>query len=316
MTLAPLFDSPCDLAERIPAMVSDFLDLENRIGRRFREDSVSDIIIASLLKIAGSNATVLVPSEPKTGSDFDILLHEPATRTAVQYRIQAKRLYPHAKTWDWGSYRELDHPHGQGKQASTLVRSSAQEMVPTIPLYAFYNPQSACGASSGAISGIELADGLAINQIVKALVAAKAASKRPRLKRIAYLRDLFFPLSTILCPPFGAPTSGGLIVRPEVSRQAVQGAIASRARPDWMDDEEVPRLPGDYRHGLALAPGPLAPPQPPGHEPPGRERPADATRRLPLIVERAIARLQEGERIQSARVQRLKLILISRDGGP
>lgn len=310
MTLAPIFNSPCDFAERVPAMVSDFLDLENKIGRRFREDSVTDIIIASLLKIAGSNAMVLVPSETKTGSDFDILIVEPSTQDAIQYRIQAKRLSPHAKTWEWGSYKELDHPHGQGKQASTLVRSSAQEMVPTIPLYAFYNPQSACTESDGAISGIELADGIAINQIVKALVAAKAASKRPRLKRIGYLRELFFPLSTILCPPSGDVLSGRLIVRPEISRLAVRGAIASRARPNWMDTEDVPRLPSDYQRGLALAPpGPL--PQ----QPPSSREAVEGARRLPRIIERAIASLQDGDSIRSARVHRPKLILTSKEDG-
>jgi hypothetical protein len=309
MTLSPIFTTPCDLAERIPGMVSDFLDLENRIGRRFREDSVTDIIIASLLKIAGANATVLVPPETKTGGDFDILIIEPSTQEAVQYRLQAKRLSPHAKTWEWGSYRELDHPHGQGKQASTLVRSSAAELIPTIPLYAFYNPQSACAASGGEILGIELADGLAINQVVKALVAAKAASKRPRLKRIAYLRDLFFPLSTILCPPQGEPPGDGPIVRPRLSRQAALGAIASRARPSWMDVEEVPRLPGDYRRGLALSPPALAPTQAPS-----RGTPAETVRWLPRKVERALARLQDGERIQTAKVRRPKIILTSGAG--
>lgn len=70
MTIAPLFDSPCDLAERIPSMVSDFLDLENKIKRRFREDSVTDIIIASLLRISGGNATVA--STARGRSDAEI----------------------------------------------------------------------------------------------------------------------------------------------------------------------------------------------------------------------------------------------------
>jgi hypothetical protein len=174
--MAPLFSSACDLADRIPAMISDFLDLEDRIGRRFREDSVTDIIIASLLKIGGSNATVLVPPEVKTGGDFDILLIDPQTGQSIQYRIQAKRLIPHSTYWPWGSYRELDHPHGTGKQSSTLIRSSAKEKIHTIPLYAFYNPATACHASDGALSGIELADGREVNEIVKALVKAMTCS--------------------------------------------------------------------------------------------------------------------------------------------
>lgn len=307
MTLAPLFGSPCDLAQRIPSMVSDFLDLETKIGRRFREDSVTDIVIASLLKIAGSNATVLVPPEVKTGGDFDILIVEPATGEAIQYRVQAKRLAPHPTTWGWGSYRELDHPHGQGKQASTLVRSSAKEAIKTIPLYAFYNPETACAASGGAISGIELADGREINQIVKALVKAKAASKRPRFKRLDHLRELFFPLSTILCPPSGAnrPASTG-IIPPRTSYLAVEAAIKARERPGWMQAEKIPPPQRDRQKNPTL---PL-PDQEPSQRPRGA-REVSTARRFPAVVERALARREE-EAIQVARVKRPKIVLVSR----
>jgi hypothetical protein len=117
----------------MPVMAADFLELETQIGRRFREDSVTDIVLASLLKIGGNNATVFTPPETKTGGDFDLLIFQPETTQGVQYRIQAKRLVANATDWLWSSYRELDHPHGSGKQASTLIRSSAQERMPTIP---------------------------------------------------------------------------------------------------------------------------------------------------------------------------------------
>lgn len=311
MTLAPLFASPCDLAQRMPAMVSDFLDLENKIGRRFREDSVTDLIIASLLKIAGSNATVFVPPEVKTGGDFDILIVEPATGEAIQYRIQAKRLSPHATSWGWGSYRELDHPHGHGGQSSTLVRSSAKEKYKTIPLYAFYNPETACAASGGLISGIELADGRAINQIVKTLVKAKAASKRPRLKRVEYLRELFFPITTILCPSADTTTPGTMaIISPRMSDLAVERAIAIRAHPAWMDLEKVPRLARRYRDDIRLSS--------PGEMNVGEQRAGLRTRLArpfsPLIA-KAIARADTAEPIQVARVKRPKIVLVSRTGG-
>lgn len=311
MTFAPLFDSPCDLAQRIPSMVSDFLDLENKIGRRFREDSVTDIIIASLLKIGGSNATVLVPPEVKTGGDFDILIVEPATGDAIQYRIQAKRLSPHATNWAWGSYRELDHPHGQGGQSSTLIRSSAHESIQTIPLYAFYNPQVACSASSGEITGVELADGRKINQVVKTLVKAKANSKRPRLKRVGYLRELFFPLSTILCPSPADPDPGpAAILPPRISRSAVLTAIASRATPDWMWDEEGIVLPPP-RGGQANA---LPAPSEDSDALREAYRAAMAQRRYPAIIERVIGRQPDEDQIRTARVKRPKLVLVSKEG--
>ncbi|WP_445466301.1 DUF6615 family protein [Faunimonas sp. B44] len=309
MTFAPLFGSPCDLAQRIPSMISDFLDLENKIGRRFREDSVTDIIIASLLRIAGTNATVLVPPEAKTGGDFDILIVEPSTSEAIQYRIQAKRLSPHATNWMRGLYRELDHPHGTGKQSSTLIRSSVKEKIETIPLYAFYNPEEACKASGGIIAGIELADGRAINEVVKALLKAKKASKRPRLKQVGFLRDLFFPLSTILCPPTGgASPPAAMILPPRVSRAAVEATINERSRPEWMWREEVPQLP-------SLVPDRFLRPPLSGEERPRPRRPdqlAPITRPFPLLVERAIGRSDHEEPIQVARIKRPKIILVSR----
>lgn len=307
MTLTPLFDSPCDLAQRIPSMVSNFLDLENKVGRRFREDSVTDIVIASLLKIAGQNATVLVPPEVKTGGDFDILIVEPSTSEAIQYRIQAKRLSPNQTNWKWGNYRELDHPHGKGGQSSKLIRSSAKEKIETIPLYAFYNPESVCSASDGAINGIELADGREINQIVKALVKAKAKAKKPRYKRIEYLLGLFFPLSTILCPLVsGGESAATSIISPRISRAAVEAAIKARPRPGWMHFEQVPRLSQAPRDNIKKFPLPAD----------------DANRHLDRIlrttqfsplVERAIKRRQDQDAIQIARVNRPKIILVSRN---
>lgn len=86
--MTPLFNSPCDLAERMPTMAAEFLELETKIGRRFREDSVTDILIASLLKIGGSNATVFTPSEAYTGetSISSSSGQPPAMASSIVYR--------------------------------------------------------------------------------------------------------------------------------------------------------------------------------------------------------------------------------------
>ena len=228
LPLTPLFASPYDLADRLPPLIADFLDLEITLRRRFREESVSDMIVASLLRLAGADLSVQVPSSEKvTGNDFDIIVYEPPTRNAVQYRIQAKRLTPHATNWGMGSYKELAHPHGTGTQSSALIRSSAAEKrILTIPLYAFYNPARTCTASGGSVNGLKLADGYAIRaQIAKLL---KAKPKRPPVKRLATLHSLFFPLSTLLCPP--SPVSERRILKPEESLRAVEGAIKAATR--------------------------------------------------------------------------------------
>lgn len=307
--MIPLFSSPCDLAGRIPTMAADFLELETKVGRRFREDSVTDLLIASLLKIGGNDATVFTPPETITGGDFDLVIYKPETGEGIQYRIQSKRLVVNSSNWAWSSYRELDHPHGSGKQASTLIRSSAQEKVPTVPLYAFYNPFSVCEASGNEIAGIQLADGRAISAIVRALVKARREGKRPRWKRLEYLRHLFFPLSTILCPADEESLSANQIIQPEVSRQAAQTAIAERQLLQstmddanlWLNNEvvETPSLPPPNQVATASHSASLSVPHP-------------KPRGIPKIIERAINREPDKPSIQRARVRRPKLVLLSR----
>lgn len=208
-------------------MVADFLQLETSLRRRFREESISDLIVASLLRISGPGLIVQVPqNELVTGNDFDIVIFDSVQRAAIQYRIQAKRLTPHPTNWEIGSYVHLAHPGNTGTQSAALVRSAAAtKSIPTIPLYAFYNPSGTCAASGGVVNGIELADGRAIRAIVKQLVNAKPM--RPPLKRIGRLQPLFFPLSTILCPPANEPDR--TIPSPESSRRAVVNAMSAGA---------------------------------------------------------------------------------------
>lgn len=309
--MTPLFSSPCDLAERMPSMAAEFLELETQIGRRFREDSVTDIMIASLLRIGGSDATVFTPPEVKTGGDFDLVIYAPGTRNSVQYRIQAKRLIFNKTCWEWSSYRELDHPHGTGKQASTLIRSSVQEKTPTIPLYAFYNPLGLCEASNGEIAGIQLADGRAVSAIVRELVKAKAEGKRPRWKRVDYLRHLFFPLSTILCPPADESVDDSRVIRPEVSYQATLAAIDERQQNLPVDiGDALPSLGSEYTPVLRL---------PPPEQIAGLEGRSMALSRnltssdIPKLIGRAIQRRPDEPAIQRvSRIKRPKLILLSR----
>lgn len=42
----------------MPALVAEFLDLEINLRRRFREESVSDIIVASMQRAAGLDLSV------------------------------------------------------------------------------------------------------------------------------------------------------------------------------------------------------------------------------------------------------------------
>lgn len=237
MAIAPLFSSACELARNMPTLVAEFLELDAMLGRRFREDSVTDVIIASLVNLPENRVAVILPREAVTGSDFDIVIVDPGTNETIQYRIQAKRLHAHHSKWRSGCYRELDHPNGTGQQAKTLIEAAAREKIPTIPLYAFYNPEHVCRESGDAVSGVELASGVSVQALVNILVNAKP--RRPPLKRLGTLQSLFFPLSTILCPPTSlVATQPSATVTPRASRDAVERAIRSRP---WQPGGELLR---------------------------------------------------------------------------
>lgn len=271
-------------------MIAGFLELEDRVKRRFREESVSDIIVAALLQVGSDHIKVVTPYEPTHGSDFDIVVVDPATRDAIQFRIQAKRLHAHATNWQMGSYRELAHPSGTGAQASTLIRSAAHEKIPTVPLYAFYNPESVCLASAGALSGVEMASGFAVHAIIQSLVKAKP--QRPPLKRVSSLMHLFFPLSALLCGPSSRRFPTPAEVRTSVAEAigSVDDALASL--PFSTSDAELDQK-SDRNARTKLI-----------------ERMTPA-RELTAVVEAAIEAPKSTIRAQ---IRRPKFVLLSRDG--
>lgn len=223
MTLVRSFRSACDLASSLPALVGSFIDLEQALSRNFREDSLSDLVIASFLQLRGNDVVVRTPPEHRTGSDFDLALVDLTSNTSFQYRIQAKRLRPVQDNWEISSYRELAHHNGTGSQVTTLCDlTNLAPPPPTVPLYAFYNPAS-IGALAG-VEGIMIADAFEIESIVTAALGAKP---RPRFKRLTSLKDLFFPLTDILCPPTG---SGRGIATPQESRDSYARVREGRPR--------------------------------------------------------------------------------------
>lgn len=303
MTITPIFTSSCDLANRLPVMIAEFLDIEQRLKRRFREDSITDILLASLLSLPGNDIVVLTPPEAKTGGDFDLVVVEPVSGDAVQFRIQAKRLTPHKQNWMTGSYRELAHPHNNGAQSQALLRGLGSEAITTIPLYAFYNPAHVCAASGSTVSGIELASGWEIRERIKAIVKMKP--KRLPYKRIGSLQPLFFPLSTILCAPSSAGRAS-TIPMPAEARAAVVDAIEARSglagfgQTLAISEVGVRRLPRVDDIESSDRP-PL--------RPRARSRRGERSDELPAIIRNAVQRREE--RVITARVKRPKILLIA-----
>lgn len=284
-------------------MIAEFLDIEQRLKRRFREDSITDILVASLLSLPGNDVVVQTPQEAKTGGDFDLVVVEPVSGDAIQFRIQAKRLTPHKHDWAIGSYAELAHPHNSGAQSQTLLRALGREAIPTIPLYAFYNPAHVCAASSATVSGIELASGWEIRERIKVIVKVKP--KRLPYKRIGSLQPLFFPLATILCASTGS-TRRSPIPLPEEARSAVVEAI--KARPGLVGfgqalaipESKVPRLLRPDNDGGQV-------PRSPSRKP--RSSRVERRDALPALIRAAVERREE--RIMTAKVKRPRIVLIA-----
>ena len=249
MSFLPKYASPCDLAKKIPDDIAELLQAEEELGKRFREETITDLFVASLRLLPIENLIVAIPNELRTGSDLDIAVISGDRSDAVQFRIQAKRLSPHQNDWKISTYKEIAHPHNSGQQARTLVRSSASERIPTVPLYAFYNPALTVQMSKNEVSGLELASAREVSFLVRKMVTARP--KRLPYKRIGNLKHLFFPLTSLLCGPFAAMSDAdttGAIPSPSKFRDSVETEISKRSanffysnEPDRVELRQVAR---------------------------------------------------------------------------
>jgi hypothetical protein len=195
------------------------MELELSLSRRFREDTLSDLVIASFLQLPSTPVAILTPNEARTGSDFDLELVDPASNTTICYRIQAKRLGRPTVNWRHRSYHHLAHPKDTGGQATTLCdASNLAGPIPTIPIYAFFNHETVCAASG--VPGISLADAFEIEAHIKGSLTIKP---RPLFRRISSVQHLFFGLETILCPPSSG--SGRGLATPQESRDTFERIV-------------------------------------------------------------------------------------------
>lgn len=308
MTFLPKYRSPCELATSVPDSVAELLDAESGLQRRFREETISDLIVASIKALPIVNLIVMVPEENRTGSDFDIAVVSDDRLDAIQFRLQAKRLTPHETKWGRSSYRELAHPHNTGAQSSTLLRSSSHEKIPTLPLYAFYNPRTSVSQSGNIISGFELADAYEIRSLIKEMIDAKP--KRIFNKRVENLHHLFFPFSKLLCDPFREQRNQAEPSRvppPKAFRKSVVDAIQTRSR--WMPE------PFDEGRFLERKADKLPSPSPEtatgtSLEVYSASLPDFSSSTLPKYMHEALDR-REGRRVVSAPVRRPKIVLTS-----
>jgi hypothetical protein len=193
----------CQFAREFPDFVASFLGSGRGLGRRFREESVTDLMMSGLKLMGGNSIRIRFPNEPVTGADMQWDFVNKTTGAFFRLRIQAKQVYGEGKFWKRHSYRELLKRDRFGVlQADTLINSAKTTPVRAYPLYALYHARESCdlAASTGVshVEGVNLANG---SDILKLARAGKRnlGAVAPHLYS---LRDLFCPQKMAPLGPF------------------------------------------------------------------------------------------------------------------
>ncbi|WP_322111442.1 hypothetical protein PJ900_17955 [Tistrella mobilis] len=197
----------CEIVRRLPAIVASMLDQEKNMSRgKFREETFTDLLVASLLLNAGPNLIICYPNEQKTGSDIDIVFRNIEKNETFQIRIQAKRLSSGRGLPN--SCRSYDHLlHYVKKTSEYQFRTLIKESVGYIPLYMFYNHKEVVDDeifqddNLPEVRGINLAFAFDIAREMENLIQKKGRGKKNPHRRLSHLQKYLFNIEDIFCPP-------------------------------------------------------------------------------------------------------------------
>jgi hypothetical protein len=191
----------CEFAHAFPLWTARLLERDRGLTRNFREETITDVLMASLVGFEALGIRVDLPDEPTTGGDMEWIYAAPLEANGGRYLrliLQANRTqFTKLKGGGYWYYQHLDH--GAGQQAQTLLAyaSSSPGGMSTLPLYILYHPTSALAPivpGRPAIEGINLV----FASHIAPIVAGGCGRKE---KKIDYWRNRFLPLSEILCWP-------------------------------------------------------------------------------------------------------------------
>jgi hypothetical protein len=199
----------CELAHSFPPRVAELLQRDRNLSRNFREESVTDLLMASMVGLESFGIRVDFPDEPTTGGDMEWVFAAPLEVNGGRYLrvvLQAKRAQRvKLKSSDYWFYKHLDHGVPPGSQAQTLIGYAASSPggIATLPLYIFYHPSSATAPATQSLPPVE-----GINLVFADLVAPVVRGGCVRNdKKVQKWRRYFLPLSDLLCWPVAVTDS-------------------------------------------------------------------------------------------------------------
>lgn len=204
----------CLFSHQFPRTVEHFLDRDRALKRRFREETVTDMLMGGLMTLGGRRVMVEFPNEARTGADMEWNFVNERTGRFFRILVQAKRSFvlsndpakPDFHDWRRHSYRELYHRTGSSSdQQAVVLCNEARSAAATYPLYAFYNAgvTRALAEFGGQenVQGVSLADGYAIEQVVRgATTGAPGYGVKTHNKRVGAIAPYLRPFSALFCP--------------------------------------------------------------------------------------------------------------------
>ncbi len=214
----------CELAHSFPPFVAQLLERDRTLKRNFREETVTDLLMASLVGLSAYGISVEFPDEQVTGGDMEWHFAAPNESNGGRYLrliLQAKRAqFKKLKTAGYWLYKHLDHGTRLGDQAQTLVSYARRppDGRRALPLYILYHPRSALNNADKKLPAIEGINLIPADRVAPVVLGGCSTSR----KRISFWRAHFLPLSEFLCWPDLVPAKRG-----NTPEDAVDGAQAS-----------------------------------------------------------------------------------------
>jgi hypothetical protein len=205
----------CEFSRRFPDFAANMLDREMGKKKRFREETITDLLMAGLIGFEPLGIRVDFPEdESKTGNDMDwefVDQHAIDGRCYLKLHIQAKRAILSTGQKPYWYYRELDHSVPRGALHGTQHKLLLNNQKPgNVSMYIFYHSRRALEPSKNGAPAIE-----GVNIIFADKIPSNETKKKwPRKsKKVEKWRENFLTLADILCSgsgvlPFPNPTPG------------------------------------------------------------------------------------------------------------